>query len=119
MDSPSRTLGSRLLSARRRRFVGREAEQALLRAALGEAELPFALLHVYGPGGVGKTALLGEFARAAGEAGVGVVQLDARNMDPSPEGFLSALRLGLGLDATASPIEFLSRQGRSLLLLDT
>lgn len=119
MDSPSRTLGSRMLSARRRRFVGREAEQALLRAALGEAELPFALLHVYGPGGVGKTALLGEFARAAGEAGVGVVQLDARNMDPSPEGFLSALRLGLGLDATASPIEFLSRQGRSLLLLDT
>jgi hypothetical protein len=119
MGSQSRTLGSRLLNARRRRFVGRKDEQELLRVALKEALLPFALLHVYGPGGVGKTALLGEFARAAGEAGIGVVQLDARSIDPSPEGFLLALRLGLGLDGTASPLDFLSRQSRSLLILDT
>jgi len=26
------------------------------------------VLHVYGPGGVGKTALLGEYARVAGDA---------------------------------------------------
>ncbi|WP_337870588.1 AAA family ATPase [Meiothermus sp.] len=112
-------MGSRLLDARRRRFVGREAERELLRAALKEAELPFALLHVYGPGGVGKTTLLVEFARTAGEEGVGVVQLDARNIDPSPDGFLFALRQGLVLDTTTSPLEFLSQQSRSLLILDT
>jgi hypothetical protein len=56
-------LGDRLAVARRRRFVGRAAELALFNSALAEAEPPFALLHVHGPGGVGKTLLLGEFAR--------------------------------------------------------
>jgi predicted AAA+ superfamily ATPase len=97
----SRTLGSRLLSARRRRFVGRESECALLRSSLTEPEPNFALLHVYGPGGVGKTTLLGEFARTAGEVGASAVQLDARNIDPSPDGFVLALRLVLGLDGLA------------------
>ncbi|MCV5084955.1 ATP-binding protein, partial [Escherichia coli] len=62
------TLRERLLSARRRRFVGRESEKALLGELL-RPESPFLLLHVYGPGGVGKTTLLGEFAALALEHG--------------------------------------------------
>jgi hypothetical protein len=76
----------RLAAARRRRFVGREAELALFGSALAGPEPPFALLYVHGPGGVGKTLLLGEFARLAGEAGVPAVRLDGRDLDPSPPG---------------------------------
>ena len=75
-------LGDRLAAARRRRFVGRAAELALFGSALAEAEPPFALLHVHGPGGVGKTVLLGEFARLAADAGVPVVWLDGRDLGP-------------------------------------
>ncbi|MDQ3931134.1 MAG: ATP-binding protein, partial [Chloroflexota bacterium] len=53
-------LADRLVAARRRRFVGRENERELFRSALAAPELPFVLLHVYGPGGVGKTTLLKE-----------------------------------------------------------
>src|SRR5690349_9114088 len=56
------TVADRLKSARRRRFVGRAAELELLQGALAAAEPPFSVLWVHGPGGVGKTALLGEFA---------------------------------------------------------
>ena len=42
----------------RRAFVGRAAELELFRSAL-EAPEPFSVLWVHGPGGVGKTALLG------------------------------------------------------------
>ena len=65
LPRPRRTsqLADRLAAARRARFVGRLAEQELFRAALLEPEPPFAVLHLYGPAGVGKTALLGEYAR--------------------------------------------------------
>lgn len=35
-------------------FVGRVAEFDLLRTALESDEPPFAVLHVFGPGGIGK-----------------------------------------------------------------
>ena len=62
LPGPGRTsrLADRLAAARRARFVGRLAELELFRAALLEQEPPFAVLHLFGPGGVGKTALLGE-----------------------------------------------------------
>jgi hypothetical protein len=46
---------------------------------LADSEPPFALLYVHGPGGVGKTLLLGEFARLASVAGVPAVRLDGRD----------------------------------------
>jgi AAA ATPase domain len=94
-------LADRLAAARRRRFVGREAELALFGSALAGPEPPFALLYVHGPGGVGKTLLLGEFARLAGEAGVPAVRLDGRDLDPSPPGFLAGL--GRALDEPPTP----------------
>jgi hypothetical protein len=57
-------LADRLAVARRRRFVGRAAELALF-ASAGRPRAPFALLYVHGPGGVGKTVLLGEFESSA------------------------------------------------------
>jgi hypothetical protein len=91
-------LADRLAAARRGRFVGRLAELAQFRTALLANESRFAVLYVYGPGGVGKTALLGEFARLAAECGRPVVHIDGRNLDPSPPGFLLALRRDLGLE---------------------
>jgi hypothetical protein len=45
-------LAGRLSAARHSCFVGRASEQALFESALAEAELPFHLLYVFGPGGV-------------------------------------------------------------------
>jgi chromosomal replication initiation ATPase DnaA len=65
---PSR-LESRLKTERHRRFVGRVTERELFRSAVAAAELPFNVLYVFGPGGVGKTTLLGEFMHLCNQAG--------------------------------------------------
>jgi hypothetical protein len=95
--NPAPRLADRLAAARRGRFVGRMAELETFRAALLADEPPFAVLHVFGPGGVGKTTLLREFARLAADFGRPVVHLDGRNVDPSPPGLLLALRQAAGL----------------------
>ncbi|HWQ12160.1 MAG TPA: ATP-binding protein, partial [Roseiflexaceae bacterium] len=112
-------LADRLTAARRRFFVGRAAELDLFRAWLAAKEPPFSALHIFGPGGVGKTTLLWEYARIAGEYGVPALLLDGRDLDVSPAGFLLALRLALGLDEGASPIDALARLQRCVLLIDT
>ncbi|POM23298.1 hypothetical protein BTM25_44510 [Actinomadura rubteroloni] len=99
------TIAARLERARARRFVGRSAESALLRDALRAAEPGFAVLYVHGPGGVGKTALLGELARVARDAGAVPVRVDGRATGPSPEAFA----------ASARP----AGQGRTVLFIDT
>jgi hypothetical protein len=53
-------LAQRLGALRDRYFVGRAAELDLFKAALASDERPFAVLYVFGPGGVGKTVLLRE-----------------------------------------------------------
>jgi hypothetical protein len=83
------TVGDRLRRARRRRFVGRGAEIELFRSALVDGD--FSVLFLHGPGGVGKSALLGEMADAARELGVTPVQVDARTMTPEPAVFLRAV----------------------------
>jgi hypothetical protein len=94
-------------------------ELALFGSALAEEEPPFALLYVHGPGGVGKTVLLGEFARLADEAGVPAVRLDGRDLEPSPHGFLAALGRALEEPPDGSPLEALARRPRGVLLVDT
>jgi hypothetical protein len=108
-----------LARARRRRFVGRAAELELFAAALAAPEPPFTLLHVHGPGGIGKSALLWAFADLAVDAGATPVLLDARDAEPSPDGFLAALTRAFGLGAGRDPLETLSGTARPVLLIDT
>ncbi|HYR09887.1 MAG TPA: AAA family ATPase [Longimicrobium sp.] len=115
----SSRLADRLGALRRQRFVGRESERGVFRSALRAPQLPFNVLHVHGPGGVGKTTLLREFASVAAEAGAGAAQLDARNLEPAPQAFQSALAAALGAP-DAPPAETLAaRGGRQVILVDT
>ncbi|HEY7622486.1 MAG TPA: AAA family ATPase [Solirubrobacteraceae bacterium] len=93
---PASTVADRLKRARRRRFVGRAAELELFLATLAASEPSFSVLWLHGPGGVGKTALLGAFAESAGDAGVRVVSLDLRTIEPSPPAFVSEFERALG-----------------------
>lgn len=118
--STTARLADRLAAARQRSFVGRTAELALFREALLAPELPFALLAVYGPEGIGKTTLLRELARLCDECGVPSVRLDSRTIDATPESFIAALAAALDLPVGASPLEALAaRTPRQVLLLDT
>ncbi len=106
--------------ARRRQFVGRADELALFRAALAAPELPFYVLYVFGPGGVGKTMMLYEFARACAQQQVPAIQLDARNIEPTPDTFAGALRRAMGLAPFDAPLQSLAAQpGRQVILIDT
>src|SRR5690242_4742101 len=83
-------LGDLLDDARRRTFVGRRGELASFDGMLA-GRSPRRVLLVHGPGGIGKTTLLLEFRTRAREAGRTVVLLDGREVDPSPDGFRSAV----------------------------
>jgi AAA ATPase-like protein len=113
------TVADRLKRARRRRFVGRAAELELFLDGLSASEPPFSVLWIHGPGGVGKTALLGALGEAAADAGVGVVSLDLRAIEPSPPTFMAELERALGLPAEASVRESLAGRECAVLLLDT
>lgn len=112
-------IAERLAAARGQRFVGRRSEIELFRAALTAPEPPFALLFLYGPGGVGKTTLLDAYARLAAEDGIPSARIDGRAIEPSPSGFLLALGLATGItDPTALP-GALDGHSRFVLFLDT
>ncbi|WP_374686552.1 ATP-binding protein [Promineifilum sp.] len=114
------SLQERLEQARRGRFVGREAERDLLREALAGPELPFFVLHLFGPGGIGKTSLMREFAYLAQAAGARVAFLDGRGIDAAPDFFLRALAAALRLPAETDPVAHLAdAPGRLVLLVDT
>jgi hypothetical protein len=58
----SSRIGERMSSTRRQRFVGRVDERAIFLNALAAPTLPFQVLCVFGPGGIGRTTLLKKFA---------------------------------------------------------
>ena len=93
-------LGQRLERERARRFVG-AAELELFTARLqvaaaGETAWDlFSVLWVHGPGGIGKSTLLGAYAEAAQNAGFTVAHIDARRIRPTPAGIQAALRESL------------------------
>ena len=86
------TLSDALRGNLRASLVGREDERALFSAALAAETLPFHVVHVSGPGGVGKTTLLREFERLAQAAGAPTALLDLRDVAATPDGFALAVR---------------------------
>jgi hypothetical protein len=99
-------------------FVGRDAERELVAAALA-GDGGFAVLFVHGPGGIGKSALLRRIGADAEAAGVRTVTVDARTIDPSPDGFLAALAEQLALPAGEDPVPALRDLSPLLLVVDT
>ena len=116
--SPS--LAEHLNQARHARFVGRDGELNQFTSALRAEHLPFFVLHIFGPGGVGKTTLLQEFILAGGRQGAHTAYLDVRSVEPAPEPFLQALRFALNLKLDASITEqFRANDNKWVILLDT
>lgn len=108
---PSGDLLSREMAMRHRSFVGREAELGFLREVF-ESPGP-QVVHVHGPAGVGKSALLGELIEAMRAEGVGVAYLDARDIAPSRGALGQAFdAAGIGEGSGRAP-------GRTLVVLDT
>jgi len=91
-DEPRRTLAARLEDRDRRRFTGRQAEMAFLEQCLDAADPPASVVHICGPGGIGKSSLLREVARRARDRGRTVVALDGRELGPAPGALEDALR---------------------------
>ena len=84
------SLRDRLQEARHRHFVGRSKELATFQRLL-DGSTSAQVVFVYGPGGVGKTTLLHEFAYICKDAGIPVGRLDTQTLDATPEALRSAL----------------------------
>lgn len=100
-------VADRLDVVRRRTFVGRAADLEFFAHALAQDDLPFLLLHVSGPGGVGKSSLLRRFEQIAAEAGVRCWLVDARTLPAGPAAVAAAL------------VPDDEPDGRGVLLVDT
>jgi AAA ATPase domain len=94
------TLGERLASRDRQRFVGRAEELTFFDSLLVE-DPPASVVLVHGPGGIGKSTLLREVARRAAERGRSPRLVDARELAPVPGELEHALD---GVDADELPL---------------
>jgi AAA ATPase domain len=91
-ELPRRTLADRLEDRDRARFCGRADEVAFLDRCLDSDDPPASVVHICGPGGVGKSTLLREIARRARDLGIRVVAIDGRELGPAPGALEAALR---------------------------
>lgn len=81
------SVGERLSRTRERAFIGREEELGAFGEALaGDPQAPFAF-YVFGPGGIGKSALLRCLADRARAAGRSIVEVDGRFVGRDPADF--------------------------------
>jgi hypothetical protein len=98
-------LGDRITTRESQRFVGREGELAVLER-LFAADPPYSVVHVHGPGGIGKSALLRQAAAEGERRGWTAYWVEGRDLPPTPEALLAALEPAL-------------EAKRPLVLLDT
>ncbi len=110
-------LGERLRTARHARFVGRAAEKEVFESVLVAPELAFHVLHLFGPGGVGKTTLLQEFGLICDKHKIAYAYLDVRNVEATPDAFATALKKTVG--AQESLQDYLKAHPRYVVLIDT
>src|SRR4051812_12363829 len=117
-EGPPPTLRT-LFDARAGELPGRDRERAAL-VALAEGERPLVAI-VHGIAGVGKSALLRAAAHDARRRGATVLLLDGRAVEPTEQGFLTALGSALRepLRSVAEAAAALSAvPGRMLLMID-
>ncbi|HXS64853.1 MAG TPA: AAA family ATPase [Streptosporangiaceae bacterium] len=110
-ELPRRTLAARLEDRDRGRFAGREAELALIDRCM-ENDPPASVVHICGPGGIGKSALLRAAARRARTLGWEVISVDGRELGPASGALESLMRGG-------SPKQRKGGRGGPLILLDS
>ncbi len=93
----------------------------MFRSAIAAKRLPFHVLSIVGPGGVGKSSLIAQFITiATAELGLQAGSIDARHIEPTPVAFNNALRSLLSLPLDASPVEYLAElHTRFILCIDT
>lgn len=112
-------LSDRLQQASERLFVGRASQCQLFEEALKSEILPFLMLHIYGPGGIGKTTLLYELKRRCDGLNVPTFYVDTRTIEAEPVSFIEELSRVLGIRSGEKPEEMLGASGRCVLMLDT
>lgn len=91
------SLGARLSALDAARFVGRSAELARLGSVL-DSDRPASVVLLHGPGGVGKSSLVREFARRAASHGWTPLTIEARDLAPLAEALDEALAPALHAD---------------------
>lgn len=92
------TIRHRIAGRDRELFVARQQELAYFDAVLTE-QSPHRVVHVVGPGGIGKSALLREVSRRAEAKGFDTIWLDGRDLPPFP----TEVDASLGRLAETSP----------------
>lgn len=110
---------SRLFTARHERFVGRSSERDLFKSTVSGEGQTNQIIYIFGPGGIGKTSLLLEFAFICHELKIPAAYIDGRNVEPVPESLLRALHTAFGLSVDDSLLGYIASQERCVLLLDT
>ena len=109
-----------LAAARLRDFVGRHDELALFESVLDRGA--GAAVYLYGPGGIGKTSLLHQYAWRGAQHGRQVVRFDAAEAGQSTGAVLASLARAAGLapvpGGTGDTLRALGEIPRLLLLID-
>ncbi len=88
--APGDQLGESAAQLDAERFVGRAAPLATVSAAL-TGDAPARIIHVHGPGGVGKSALLRAVGRRAAGLGRPIIRVDGRLVAATPEALATAV----------------------------
>ena len=110
------TIGEAVGALEARLFVGRDGDLRAFETWLSQDTDAPAILNVTGPGGIGKTSLLGAFARTAEARGRVVAWADGRDIVATPDAFLGAVAPGAGsVDAAARELN----RVKPLLVIDT
>ena len=94
----------------------RATEIAFLDECLDSDDPPASVVHICGPGGIGKSTLLREVARQARDRGISVVAIDGRELGPAPGALEAALRKASDDRAAAGAARLLRADDRAGLL---